>query len=116
MEKELWSRDLFAERLRAVGTERYHHKHSFHLLMNEGKLTPDAIRAWVANRFYYQQNIPIKDAAIISNCPVREVRRVWLHRIIDHDGKEDGQGGIEAWLKLGEACELGRAEGLEGRQ
>ena len=35
---------------------------------------------------------------------VREVRQIWIHRIIDHDGGAVGEGGIEAWLRLGEAC------------
>ena len=46
----------------------------------------NALRGWVANRFYYQRNIPRKDAAILSNCPVRDVRRIWIHSIFDHDG------------------------------
>ena len=106
----------FSERLREVGVRSYHHKHPFHVRMNEGKLGPDAIRAWVANRFYYQQNIPVKDAAIVSNCPVREVRRGWLRRIIDHDGAREGEGGIEAWLKLARACGIPRSEILEERR
>src|SRR5580693_3362933 len=104
----LLDRSAFLERLRAIGMTRYHDKHPFHRHMNEGKLTPDQVRGWVANRFYYQANIPIKDAAIISNCPIREVRRMWLHRIIDHDGTERDEGGIGAWLRLGEACGLSR--------
>src|SRR5216683_1027451 len=111
-----WNKPAFAQRLRRVGTRRYHDKHPFHRLMNQGKLSHEAIRGWVANRFYYQRNIPIKDAAIVSNCPIREVRRVWLHRIMDHDGTRDGGGGIEAWLKLAEASGLGREEVLEERQ
>ncbi|MGD0615535.1 MAG: pyrroloquinoline-quinone synthase PqqC [Verrucomicrobiota bacterium] len=115
MEPGLWDKPTFAERLREVGARSYHHKHPFHVLMNEGKLEPDAIRTWVANRFYYQQNIPLKDAAILSNCPAREVRRGWLHRIIDHDGAREGEGGIEAWLKLAGACGIARSELLEER-
>jgi pyrroloquinoline-quinone synthase len=76
--------------------------------MNTGKLDRQAIRIWVANRFYYQVNIPIKDAAILSNCPLREVRRLWLHRIADHDGAQNDEGGIGAWLRLGGACGLSR--------
>jgi pyrroloquinoline-quinone synthase len=102
-------------RLQEVGTKNYHHKHPFHLLMNQGKLSRQAVRGWVANRFYYQKNIPIKDAALISNCPVREVRRVWLHRIIDHDGTRAGEGGIEAWLRLASACGLSEDEVIEER-
>lgn len=104
------STEDFIARLRAVGVGRYHHLHPVHTRMNAGELTPDQIRTWVANRFCYQRSIPIKDAAIVSNCPIREVRRVWLHRISDHDGVAEGQGGIEAWLRLSEACGLSRAE------
>ena len=110
-----FDKESFVGRLQEIGTRRYHHLHPFHLAMNAGQLSPDAIRGWVANRFYYQRNIPLKDAAIISNCPLREVRRAWLHRISDHDGKNDGEGGIEAWLRLGEACGLRRDELLDDR-
>lgn len=94
---------------------RYHDKHPFHRHMNTGQLTEEQLRGWVANRFYYQRNIPIKDAAILSNCPVCEVRRVWLHRITDHDGLRGGEGGIEAWLRLAEATGLTREETLDER-
>ena len=83
--------------------------------MNEGLLTPTEIRNWVANRFYYQKNIPLKDAAIMANCPHREVRREWIERIIDHDGRLEEKGGIEAWLLLGEAVGLSRSELLDER-
>ena len=134
----LWDRETFLEKLRAIGVRRYHDKHPFHVAMNEGRLSPDALRGWVANRFYYQRNIPIKDAAILANCPAREVRRAWIHRILDHDGTavkdleaelrppEAGgigsrelappnEGGIEAWLRLGEACGISRDELLGDR-
>jgi pyrroloquinoline-quinone synthase len=94
---------------------RYHHKHPFHRHMNTGQLNEEQLRGWVANRFYYQRNIPIKDAAILSNCPVCEVRRLWLHRITDHDGLRGGEGGIEAWLRLAEATGLTREETLDER-
>ena len=140
----IWDRETFVEKLRAIGAQAYHDKHPFHVAMNEGRLSPEALRGWVANRFYYQRNIPIKDAAILSNCLVREVRRVWIHRILDHDGvlphavesavlsgehadpgalrtahttaiATANEGGIEAWLRLGEACGLPRAELMEDR-
>src|SRR6266567_1102816 len=89
--------------------EHYHHTHPFHVAMNAGKLNQHQIQVWVANRFYYQKSIPLKDAAILSNCPEVSVRRVWIQRIIDHDGTLAGQGGIEDWLKLAEAVGLSRA-------
>ncbi len=91
-------------------SRRYHDQHPFHRRMNQGELGPEQIRCWVANRFCYQAAIPRKDAAIIANCPDREVRRRWLRRIVDHDGTADGEGGIEAWLRLGEAVGLTRRE------
>ena len=89
---------------------RYHHLHPFHRRMNAGELTPEEVRRWVVNRFYYQKSIPLKDAAILSNCPEVEVRREWIGRIIDHDGQTPGSGGIEAWLRLGEAVGLSRSQ------
>src|SRR4029077_12092773 len=94
MTSGLWDREIFVENLRAIGARAYHDKHPFHIAMNEGRLSPDALRGWVANRFYYQRNIPIKDAAILSNCPVREVRQVWIPRILDHDGIATRRGGL----------------------
>jgi pyrroloquinoline-quinone synthase len=110
-----WDRGEFLDQLRSVGQQRYHHRHPFHRRMNTGQLTREQVRGWVANRFYYQRSIPLKDAAILSNCPLREVRRAWLHRISDHDGLRDGEGGIEAWLRLAEAAGLTREETLDGR-
>ena len=36
--------------LREVGEQRYHHKHPFHLLMHEGKLSRGQLQAWALNR------------------------------------------------------------------
>ena len=99
----------FVQRLRAQGT-RYHNLHPFHVRMDAGELTRDELQRWVANRFCYQQAIPLKDAAILSNCPEVEVRREWISRIIDHDGTTAGTGGIESWLRLGEALGVPREE------
>jgi pyrroloquinoline-quinone synthase len=109
----LWDEQTFVAKLDAVGGRAYHDKHPFHLLMNEGKLSREAVAGWARNRFYYQRNIPRKDAAIISNCPLREVRRIWIHRITDHDGTDSTAGGIEAWLRLGEACGVSREQLLD---
>jgi len=110
MSQAPWDNRTFTAKLRAVGSTSYHNKHPFHVLMNTGKLGRKELQTWVANRFYYQTAIPIKDAAILSNCPVREIRRLWLHRIVDHDGTAADDGGIGAWLRLGEACGLPRRE------
>ena len=110
-----WDRQAFEERLRAKGG-RYHIHHPYHVMMNEGRLTPEQIRGWVANRFYYQVSIPNKDGAILANCPDREVRRRWIQRILDHDGDAHNEGGIEAWLRLGEACGAAREDLLSLRQ
>ena len=101
--------DGFVETLRAH-SRRYHDRHPFHVRMNAGRLSRGQVRGWVANRFYYQENIPRKDAAILANCPDRDVRRRWIRRILDHDGTEGEEGGIDAWLRLAEAVGLTREE------
>jgi pyrroloquinoline-quinone synthase len=91
-------------RLRDKGAG-YHIRHPFNVMLNTGKASREQVRGWVANRFYYQIAIPVKDAAVLSNCPDREVRRAWVQRILDHDGFElatSRRGGIEAWLRLAE--------------
>jgi pyrroloquinoline-quinone synthase len=104
-----WSALEFERQLRAKG-ERYHIHHPFQAGMNAGRCTREQIQGWACNRFYYQVSIPLKDAAILSNCPDREVRRRWIQRIVDHDGTKDDEGGIEAWIRLGVATGLARAE------
>jgi pyrroloquinoline-quinone synthase len=108
-----WSREEFEAQLRDKG-RAYHIHHPFNVRMNGGKCSPAQIRGWVANRFYYQWIIPMKDAAILSNCDDRETRRLWIARILDHDGHDDysssAAGGIEAWTRLGEAVGIEREE------
>jgi pyrroloquinoline-quinone synthase len=106
---QAWSREEFEEQLRAKGAG-YHIHHPFNVRMHNGELSPDQIRGWVANRFYYQVCIPQKDAAILANCPDRETRRKWIERIHDHDGLGDNPGGIEAWTRLGIAVGIPREE------
>jgi pyrroloquinoline-quinone synthase len=83
--------------------------------MNEGSLDRESMKLWVANRFYYQRCLPLKDTAILSNCPLQEVRRKWIKRIVDHDGKEGQEGGIEKWLRLGTACGITREAMIDER-
>lgn len=108
-----WSKEEFEKRLREQG-KAYHIYHPFNVMLNEGQATKEQIKGWVANRFCYQVAIPIKDAAVLSNCTDREVRREWIQRILDHDGYEINgerdEGGIEAWIRLGIAVGLSREE------
>jgi pyrroloquinoline-quinone synthase len=104
-----WNRDEFEAKLRESGAA-YHIHHPFNRLLNDGNATREQIRGWAANRYYYQISIPVKDAAILSNCPSRAMRREWIQRILDHDGYGDDAGGIEAWAQLGLAVGLSREE------
>jgi pyrroloquinoline-quinone synthase len=104
-----WTREQFEQNLRAKG-RKYHIYHPYQVAMNSGKLTREQIQGWVCNRFYYQIAIPIKDAAILSNMPDRDHRRQWIQRIIDHDGTQGDEGGIDAWLALGQAVGVAREE------
>jgi pyrroloquinoline-quinone synthase len=111
------SSDELRARLRSVGEERYHHRHPFHLMMHEGRLTRGQLQAWALNRYYYQSIIPIKDSIILSRGPDPAFRRAWRKRVIDHDGDttdnnagdnftNNNEGGIKRWLKLAEATGL----------
>jgi pyrroloquinoline-quinone synthase len=102
--------DAFVERLRREGASRYHSLHPFNVRMHEGALSPDELRLWVRNRYYYQTRIPIKDAIVLSKSEDPEFRRAWLRRIGDHDGAQEGQGGLAEWLLLARAVGLDEDE------
>jgi len=116
MSDRLYTREELAQKLRDVGPEQYHHKHPFHLLMHEGKLTQAQMQAWAFNRYYYQAMIPVKDAIILSRSQDPEFRRAWRKRIVDHDGTgENPNGGIEKWIRLAEATGLEREQVMRAR-
>ena len=94
--------------IRQVGAERYHNQHPFHRLLHGGKLTRGQVQAWALNRYCYQAAVPRKDAALMSRALDRELRRQWVHRLLDHDGYCGEEGGIERWLVLTDALGLDR--------
>jgi pyrroloquinoline-quinone synthase len=110
-----WTEEEFAAALRANG-ERYHHLHPFHRRMNAGELSREELQRWAANRYAYQAAIPLKDAAVLANCPDPDVRRDWIGRLLDHDGTPQEPGGTEAWLRLAEAVGLDRDDVVSERR
>jgi pyrroloquinoline-quinone synthase len=105
---EPMSPDQLEAALRAIGAERYHSNHPFHKRMYSGQLTRGQIQAWALNRYYYQCNIPAKDATLIARLPTPELRRAWRSRLVDHDGDGQQPGGIERWLRLTDGLGLDR--------
>jgi len=97
-------------RIRRILDERYHHRHPFNVRLHGGECTPDEVRRWVRNRYYYQTRIPLKDGLILTKSEDREFRRGWIRRIHDHDGDDARAGGLELWLRLAEAVGLDREE------
>ncbi|HEY2517989.1 MAG TPA: pyrroloquinoline-quinone synthase PqqC [Polyangiaceae bacterium] len=104
------SREEFLARLKTEGEARYHDRHPFHVRMHAGELSRAQIQAWTLNRFYYQTRIPIKDAIILSKSEDPAFRRAWIRRIQDHDGREEGEGGLALWLRLAQGVGLDPAE------
>jgi pyrroloquinoline-quinone synthase len=104
----------FEARLRAIGAERYHHRHPFNLRMHAGQLSRDELRSWVANRYYYQTRIPLKDGLILAKSGDPKFRRGWIGRIQDHDGTAEREGGLALWLALARAVglDVARVESL----
>jgi pyrroloquinoline-quinone synthase len=103
-----WPREDFEKQLRALGAERYHDRHPFHVKLHAGGLNQGQMQAWVLNRFYYQKSIPLKDASLIGRADDIALRREWIRRVTDHDGAAGSDGGIERWLVLAEGVGLDR--------
>ncbi len=112
----LWSPEEFEAAIRAVGAERYHDLHPFHKLLHGGKLNKGQVAAWALNRYCYQSAVPRKDAAFVSRVFDRQLRRDWIHRVLEHDGHGDDPGGIERWLVLTDGLGLDRdyVQSMEG--
>jgi pyrroloquinoline-quinone synthase len=96
----------FEARLRTIGAERYHHRHPFNLRMHAGELARAELQSWVANRYYYQTRIPVKDGLILAKSRDPAFRRGWIGRIQDHDGTAEREGGLALWLALARAVGL----------
>ncbi|RKR06671.1 pyrroloquinoline-quinone synthase [Kushneria sinocarnis] len=107
--------DALEARLREIGEQRYHHRHPFQLMLQNGELDRRQVRAWALNRYYYQAMIPIKDASLMARLEDPEWRREWRTRLVDHDGEAPGEGGIERWLKLTDGLGLERELVQSGR-
>ncbi|GGP25041.1 pyrroloquinoline-quinone synthase PqqC [Silvimonas amylolytica] len=103
---EVLSPQELEQALRKIGAERYHNRHPFHHLLHSGALSLGQVQAWALNRYCYQAAIPRKDAALISRTTDRNLRREWVHRILDHDGWNGEEGGIDRWLVLTESLGL----------
>jgi coenzyme PQQ biosynthesis protein C len=105
----LLSPDELEARLCDIGARRYHRQHPFHRLLHGGQCSKGQVQAWALNRYYYQAMIPVKDAGLIARCDDPAVRREWRHRLVDHDGEAEGEGGIARWLALTDGLGLDRA-------
>jgi pyrroloquinoline-quinone synthase len=75
-------------------------RRKFSQLLVSGKASKELLRGWAVNWFYFEKNVPKKDAAIISNCDIVSVRRLWVTKILEHDGFGHNRGAIEGWLKF----------------
>jgi pyrroloquinoline-quinone synthase len=109
------SEDEFERKIRSALEPRYVDKHPFMQLLYKGKLTKKQVQAWIVNRFYLQNSIASKDAAIMSNCPLPEVRRIWLSRALRREGMGDAIGDVDGWLGFSEASGLRRETVVSAR-
>ena len=94
-------RTTFIKKLSSL-EHRYHVHHPFDKLLQSGRASKEMLQMWAANRYYYQDTIPRKDAAIISKCSISSVRSIWCKHIITHDV----DNALQEWLMLTRALEL----------
>jgi pyrroloquinoline-quinone synthase len=108
--------DALEEALRAIGAERYHNRHPFHRMLHGGACSRGQVQAWALNRYYYQAQIPVKDATLLARLHTAELRREWRRRLVDHDGDAPGTGGIARWMSLvqGVGLDTDYAESMQG--
>ncbi len=81
--------------------ETFKNNHPFEVLMDSGLCTKEQLQGWVCNRYRFQQTMVAKDCIILSKCPDRTFRQMWIKRILEADAPD---GGLESWIRLGVAC------------
>jgi len=82
----LLSEAEFIAGFHAIGEERYHHKHPFHLLMHEGKLTRASLQAWALQSLLLPEPHPHQRRRDSGAQRRSRVPLAWRKRILDHDG------------------------------
>jgi len=85
----------------SILSETFKNNHPFEVLMDSGKCTQSQIQSWICNRYCFQKTMVAKDSIILSKCPDRTFRQMWIKRIIEADAPD---GGLESWIRLGVAC------------
>ena len=96
----------FEARLRAIGAERYHHRHPFNLRMHAGELSRDGDPELGAQPLLLPDADPDQGRADPRQGGGPGFRRGWVRRIRDHDGDAEREGGLALWLELAEAVGL----------
>lgn len=100
----------FLALLKTEAKKRYPDKHPFNKLLYEGQLNKSQIHGWINNWFYYQTIIPLKNGAVISNCSLSDVRRIWISRILEYDGYSEVEGALQGWTKFAESTGLSKKD------
>jgi pyrroloquinoline-quinone synthase len=103
----------FKETFKRVNQEDHQRPpHPWDLLFREGKCSREQLQGWAKERYYFVRQVPIKEYAILHNCPHPEVRRVWLTKAIEEEGEDligrEHGPHPEYWLKLCAALGLPR--------
>jgi coenzyme PQQ biosynthesis protein C len=113
------STGAFPARLEALAQRHYQHRHPFNALLHAGRLGREELRLWFANRYHYLTRVPITDALIVAKADDPAFRRLWVQRLLDHDGWCDPRradavaaapGEIERWRQLGKALGVTEVE------
>jgi pyrroloquinoline-quinone synthase len=86
--------------------------HPWESLFREGKCTREQLQGWAKERYYFVQQVPIKEYSILYNCPYADVRRMWLPKAIEEEGEDligrPGKAHPEYWLDVCEGLGLDR--------
>ena len=104
-----WSREEFEAQLRAKG-KRYHIYHPFHIAMNGGQLHARAGAGLGDQPLLLPDRHPAQGRRDHVQLPDRESRRRGSSASSTTTAPRVTKGGIEAWLRLGEAVGLKRED------
>jgi pyrroloquinoline-quinone synthase len=103
---------IWQERRRYVRESKIKQPHPWRVTLSDGKVSRPALVEYVKNRYYFLANINRKDAQVIANCPISDVRRLLLRKYIDEEGQDVAGGALgphyDMWLRISGALGIAR--------
>ena len=104
LDRKLGPDEFVATFFAANKSDQQRAPHPWDTLFRTGRCSAEQLQGWAKERYYFTQQVPIKEYSILYNCPHADVRRMWLPKAIEEEGEDligkSGKPHPEYWLDV----------------